>query len=279
MSRPVLPTAPLDWPGDGLAGDAYAAYAPVYDLLFDDLTDDLDFYSDFALEHLPAGAAVLDLGCGTGRLTARMLREGYRLTGLDNSPAMLALARQRLGSAADQVDWVESDFRQLDLPQRYDLAVAPYGTLGHLLTDADRLAAFRAVHAHLRPGGWLCYDDRPSWLSPPPEDTALEVWRERWDPASGQRVRLMSNHVQVAGQPYSLRYDFLDWLTGDRVGRRAVVRLVFRDIHLDDELALLRAAGFARVEQWGGFDGRPFDPAPAPGTGARLILAARRADG
>ena len=62
---------------------------------------------DALLEGLPAGAPVLDLGCGTGRpLGARLLQRGYAVTGVDQAAQLLARARQQLPEG----NWIEAEF-------------------------------------------------------------------------------------------------------------------------------------------------------------------------
>lgn len=267
----------LDWPPAGpVSPDSdYDRWAAVYDLLHQDVGDDVPYYLDWASRVVPAGGAVLELGTGTGRLAEHLLRAGYAVVGCDASAAMLARGEARLAPFGDRWQPVHMDLRQLRLAQRFALAVAPYGMVAHLLTDSDRLAAFTAVHDHLTPGGWFVFDDRPTWLSGPVDASEWRVARVVQDPASAQTVRQTTNLMVVADQPYVVRYDAIDWLAADRVVQRWMMRVVFRDIALDDELALLRRAGFATVEVLGGFDGRPFDRA-CPGDAARLVLCCRR---
>jgi len=99
---------------------------------------------------LPPGGHVLDLGCGAGEPIARwFLAEGFRLTGVDFAPAMLAIARRRW----PDVDWHEGDMRLLDLGQRFDGIVA-WDSFFHLAADDQRRAIAR-IADHLRPGGML----------------------------------------------------------------------------------------------------------------------------
>ena len=81
--------------------------------------------------------------------------------------------------------------------------------------------------------------------------------------------------MDAAGEPLTVRYDFIDWLAGDEVTKRVVVRVVFRNIALDEETALLAAAGFEQIEVLGGFDGRAFDPSNLSAN-ERLIIRCRR---
>ncbi|MBI5832229.1 MAG: class I SAM-dependent methyltransferase [Armatimonadetes bacterium] len=270
----------LDWPPRALLSPLgeYERWAPVYDLFYYDVGDDVAFYLDRAAAALPAGGAVLELGSGTGRLAEHLLRAGHTVVGCDASASMLARADSRLARFGDRWQAAHVDVRELRLPQRFELAVAPYGMVAHLLTDADRLAAFRAVHDHLAPGGQFVFDDRPAWLADPADSGVWQVVKTVTDPDTGLLVRQTTNFMGVADGPYTVKYDAVDWLDGDRVTRREMMRVVFRDIALADELALLRAAGFDQIEALGGFDGRPFD-FDDPSRAARLILCCRRGHG
>ncbi|HVJ88908.1 MAG TPA: hypothetical protein VM580_03830, partial [Labilithrix sp.] len=75
--------------------------------------------------------------------------------------------------------------------------------------------------------------------------------------------------------PYTVRYDFIDWLEAGRVARRKVIRVVFRNIDLADELALLAEAGLGDVKIYGSFDGRPFDERDLT-KNERVVVACRR---
>ncbi len=267
----------LNWPpGASLPAAAeYDDYAAVYDLLHGDQTPDVDFYLRAAAAAVPPGGSVLELGVGTGRLTAHLLRAGYRVVGVDASEAMLRQARRRLAGCPGEVRLVAGTIEAMALGERFALAVAPFGMVAHLLSDATRQAAFGAVAAHLLPGGSFVYDDRPGWLAPATASGAWEVRREVLDPETGYTVRLVANLFEAADQPCTIEYDILDWLAGERVVRRAVVRFVYRDIPLPLERQFLAAAGFAEVEVCGGFDGRPFQPADLAAND-RLILWCRR---
>lgn len=268
----------LDWPPreEPQAGEEYASYAEVYDLLFGDLDKDVAFYVDTARRHVPPAGTLLELGVGTGRLTWRLLEAGYDVVGVDPSEPMLRRAAARLARYAPRGQLVHADAQAMQLGRRFALAVAPYGMVAHLHDDRERLAVFRNVHDHLQPGGLFVFDDMPGWMAGPADGGRLDLYRTAHDAATGMDVRLMTNMVDVAGQPLSVRYDFIDWLNAaGEVARRTIVRVRFRNIALADEISLLRQAGFDEIELLGGFDRRPLalDDLRA---NTRLILSCRR---
>jgi SAM-dependent methyltransferase len=212
-------------------------------------------------------------------LTQRLLAAGYRVVGIEPCNEMLDRAQHRLGRFNGALRLIHSDAQSMQAGGRFHLAVATYGMVAHLLTDEERLAVFRNVYRHLEPGGVFIFDDMPGWLAGASDGSRLDIERTVTDPETGMRVRLMTNMIDVADQPLSIRYDFIDWLdsTG-KIAKRVVVRVLFRNIGLEEELRLLRAAGFGDVELVGGFDGRQFSREDTAAN-TRLILRCRRLDG
>jgi 2-polyprenyl-3-methyl-5-hydroxy-6-metoxy-1,4-benzoquinol methylase len=105
---------------------------------------------------LTAGASILDAGCGTGSLALMLAREGYRVTGVDLSPGMLACAAAK--DEAGQVDWRVGDLTSLDLGATFDAVVSVADVFNHLATLDEWETALRGLHAHVRPGGLVCVD-------------------------------------------------------------------------------------------------------------------------
>lgn len=103
---------------------------------------------DRFLARIPAGSAVLDLGCGTGEPIARYLGErGCEVTGVDFSAAMLGIAR----GYHPHGKWIEADFRDLDLAMRFSGIIA-WNSFFHLTRDEQRSCIPRLAR-HLSAGG------------------------------------------------------------------------------------------------------------------------------
>ena len=98
---------------------------------------------------VPAGARVLDAGCGTGRVAIELARRGYDVTGVDNDASMLEVARR-----SDAVRWVDGDLAELELGERFDLVVAA-GNVVVFLAEGTEQSVLRRLAAHLVPSGLL----------------------------------------------------------------------------------------------------------------------------
>jgi SAM-dependent methyltransferase len=135
-----------------MSGDIRAAAAPYYDLN-PTIPDDVAFYKAL----LPsADAAVLELGCGTGRVLLPLAESCGFLQGLDASEGMLAICHLKLQAAAippTKVRVEAGDITNFHLGRTFDLIIAPYRVFQLLETDAQVEGLFRCVRTHLAPGG------------------------------------------------------------------------------------------------------------------------------
>lgn len=122
-------------------------------------TQDVAFYRDAAREF---GDPVLELGCGTGRITMALAEAGKRITGLDLSERMLERAvKKRAGllrEARERVHLVQGDMTRFDLGEKFRLAIIPFRPLQHLLEVQQQMDCLECVRKHLAPGGRLVLD-------------------------------------------------------------------------------------------------------------------------
>jgi SAM-dependent methyltransferase len=122
----------------------HARYTALYDLELGDFREDLLFYR----HHLPARpCAVLELGCGTGRVSRALAADGHRLTGIDLSLPMLAAAPD-LAATAPTPHYACMDMTALAFRTTFDAIIAPYNTL-NLLTEPAGLHACLSQAHHL----------------------------------------------------------------------------------------------------------------------------------
>lgn len=141
----------------------YGAMAPFYDLLYSAKdyageARELLARARRSIGHTPR--SLLDVACGTGRHLAEFRRAVPDLAGVDLAPAMLAVARRRLGP---RVPLRRGDLRSFDLGRSFETVVCLFSAFGYLLTRADRDQALERLHAHVAPGGVALVE---GWILP-----------------------------------------------------------------------------------------------------------------
>jgi SAM-dependent methyltransferase len=131
-----------------------------YDLLTDAdarLRGDEDIYAGLA----PSGGAILELGAGTGRLTAGLAARGFAVTGIDIAAPMLKRAEARIAALAPDVggriELRRGDMTALDLKRTFDLVICPFFTLAHVPAGAAWRNTFATAARHLAAGGLAAF--------------------------------------------------------------------------------------------------------------------------
>jgi SAM-dependent methyltransferase len=206
------------------------------------------------------GHQVLELACGTGRLTIPIAQSGEEVVGLDLSASMLEHARAKSKQAGVEIEFVEGDCRSFELKQKFALIFMAFNSMQHLHDHASLRGLFSSVRQHLAPGGRFIFDvfnPKVSMLARTPEERRPE--REYEDPEGRGTIMLEHTmHYDDASQVSRIKWYFT---------RRGPNGLEpdFRkeDLHLrcffPQELDLLvRAQGFEIVEKFGDFDRKPF---------------------
>ena len=243
---------------EGWAG--WDDYAPFYDWENAQTLDrrDVRFWRRMAVR---ANGSVLELGCGTGRVTIPVARAGARIVGVDRSAEMLSHARRRSTRArlATRVSWIRGDIRSLPfrLSARFKLVMAPYGIVQSLVRESDLKATLAAVVDVLAPGGIFGIDLVPD----------LPVWKEyrnkvRFRGARrGGRSRITL--VETVRQDRSKRLTIFDQRYVEQRGARRTTRrfsLVFRTLTVPQMTRRLEKAGFRIKAVLGDYNGEPWDP-------------------
>ena len=218
---------------------------------------DVPFWRNLARN---AGGAVLELGCGTGRIALPLGRAGVPIVGIDRSAAMLDRARMRVrrGRLADRVRLVRGDIRFLPFPTAGSaMVMAPYGILQSLLRERDLAATLAEVHRVLEPGGPFGLElvaDLPSWEEYR-KRVSLKGWRGR---RGGEHLTL----IETVRQDRARRLTIFDQEFTRRHGSRRHVHrfaLTFRTLTVPQMVRRLEKAGFEITALLGDYRGGPWD--------------------
>jgi ubiquinone/menaquinone biosynthesis C-methylase UbiE len=248
-------------------------YASFFDLDYQDVNADLYMIQSFAAR---CGSPILELGCGTGRVLLPLAQAGYRVTGVDSSPAMLEIARTKAaaGKVQGHVTLIEQDMKVLSLDQRFNLAYAVINSFAHLLSLDDQLACLYRVHDHLLPGGLVVLD-----LMNPDMGRLLEsngqVSLEKViaDPERGHNLmKFYAVQADVRQQILHVTI-YVDEIDGDGRVHRSLLPYSMRYLFPGELEMLLRSAGFQIEAIYGSYD---LDELTAESD--RMIAVAQRLD-
>ncbi len=147
-------TNPRNSPAPGGAGlTVEQLAAKLYQHTLPAWTGELDFYRELA-QTAQAHGPVLEVACGTGRISIDLARQGIAVTGFDVSPEMLGIARAS-STGMGNVRWESADMRSFEMGERYGLVLIPGHSFQFMLTPADQLACLGSIKRHLYPGGRL----------------------------------------------------------------------------------------------------------------------------
>jgi ubiquinone/menaquinone biosynthesis C-methylase UbiE len=127
-------------------------YALTYDESVPDWPSEMDFYQEMAAKVKRNGGTVLEIACGTGRVAIRLAQAGVNVVGLDLSPRMLAVARQKSAELLN-IRWVQGDMRSFELGEAFELVLLPGQSFHNLNTPSDQAACLECIKRHLTPGG------------------------------------------------------------------------------------------------------------------------------
>lgn len=237
-------------------------YPELYDLMFPNARDCASVQDESRRERMLAserfyleearksGGRVLEMACGSGRLTLPIAQSGIEIIGADLSTSMLHTARAKADRAGIAVQFFEADMRNFDLPGKFSAILIPGNSLLHLFTLEDLTQCFRSVRRHLARNGRLIFDI------------------SKWDLAMlardpGERYTVLTvNDITIEE---TAAYDAADqirhviwYLSKPGATDFRVIEYKLRVMFPQEVLLLLDTAGFRVDARYGEFTREPF---------------------
>jgi len=232
-------------------------------------SEDMAYWRGTALDN---GGPVLELGCGTGRVLLRLLKDSLKADGLDNDPDMLQFINRSIPpKLLSQVNVFEADMRDFRLPKHYSLIIIPCNTLS-TFDQADRSRIFRSAQQHLTSDGLFIFSiPNPLILAQLPPQGEPELEDDFSHPATGNQVEVYSSW-KMDGNTIAF-----NWQYQHRYPDHVVEESHSTTHYLDppqDYVRDLKTAGLNPVAAYGDFHKARFTP-----ESSYFIVEARNAAG
>ena len=224
-----------------------------YDRQYAGMTGDIPFYLKQAGRY---GGPVLELACGTGRITIPLAKQGIDITGLDVSGGMLQQAEANAARTGASVSWIQADCCRFSLGSRFKLILIPFNSIAHLHDPESIEGCFACVKKHLSDGGRFIVD-----IFNPRLDILVRDPSERYpvaeypDPDGRGTVTVTENNIyDAASQVNHIKWYYRIGDSSDESVEELNMRVFFPQ-ELD---ALLRNGSFIIDAKYGDFDESPF---------------------
>ena len=251
----------------------YDNLARFYDWRMTGDVEDIPFYVQLAKE---ADGPVLELGCGTGRVTLPIGEAGIETVGLDLSATMLDIARRKHSRRSEiqkRMEFVQGDMASFTVKRQFSLVILPNNQFRELLTTKDQLSCLHCISLHLKEGGYIVVE-----LTNPFQSiqrwTVGEIYHRKvgYCRETGTIVECLfkTTAVNLIEQWIEQEAIYVEHLSDGSVIRhkgRGRSRHIFpKELDL-----LLETSNFEVIDKWGGYDRRPLEDGAS-----RLIVRARK---
>jgi SAM-dependent methyltransferase len=187
--------------------------------------------------------SLLDAGCGTGKHAVLLARRGYSVTGVDQSEAMLDVARERARAAGVDVTFVQGDLSTIDFPKQFDAAIMMFAVIGYFSEKADLLRMLRNLRKHLVGGAVLIFD---FWYGPAVLAIRPEKREQRFGDSGDAVIRKVETELDVERSVCRVSYVVRE----EGLAESQIVQEVhtMRFFFSEEIRAILRDSGFALCE-------------------------------
>lgn len=248
-----------------------------YDAEYVHIRSDIPYYEQVARE---TDGSILELACGTGRLTFPMVGAGAKALGVDLAPSMIQRALEKRAAlppeGQSRIAFRVGDMRTIRLNKKFDAVVLGFNTLMHMTEDDDLLAALNTAHAHLEDDGRFHFDLHTPFPSLPDRDPNGRYDPQQMiDPRTGDRYIVSENHAYDARRQINVMSFYYRRANeqGEPVGPETRAELALRVLFPRELDYFLRVAGFEVVGDYDDFE----RTAPFSGRGGRRVVISKKA--
>ena len=235
-----------------------------------DFPKDILFYKD----QIPSiNAKILELGCGTGRVTIPISQECEKVHGIDLSEAMVAICREKLtnkGIPKSKITVEVGDITNFNLDLKFDLIIAPFRVFQNLETDQQVKGLFECIRKHLAPQGNCILNvfkpnrDRDrlqrEWCTEIEELNWEVIFEDEKIACYDRRPRMDKEKLILYPELIYRKYK------NNVLTDETVLKIAMRCYYPDEFEELIKSYRFRIIEKWGGYNGEKY------GQGLELVV-------
>jgi SAM-dependent methyltransferase len=235
---------------DGFGVERLVYDADIYDAM-NNFTYDIPFYLEACRR---AKGAVLELCCGSGRLTLPLLEAGIDIMGVDFTPDMLAAARRKASERGLPDVFLQGDMLKLRLKKKFKLVFIPFSSIQNIYSIKDVEKVFETVRAHLAPGGRFAFDIFNPSIEYMVKMAKLHKGVARFRTAKGRKVVI----DEICHYDSAAQVNRATWIHHIDGGRPVAQKLDMRCFYPLEMDALLKYNGFKVLHKFGNCAKQPF---------------------
>jgi 2-polyprenyl-3-methyl-5-hydroxy-6-metoxy-1,4-benzoquinol methylase len=201
--------------------------------------------------------SILELGCGTGRLTLPLAKRGALVTGLDLSAPLLEWARLKAKTENIAVSLLQRDMRAFDLGEKFDVIIIPYNAFNHLYDLSSISRMIQSTKSHIKPDGLFIIDTfnpNPSKLSFS-EISKEEKIIEYIDPTKKKKIKLFEQTLYNVATQINTVFHRYEFESETEITRDSYEMRIFFPQELD---MIMTLNGFKIVHKFGDYERNPF---------------------
>lgn len=213
--------------------------------------------------------SILELGCGTGRVTLSLVPYCQFIQGVDISPAMISICHEKLiqaGIPQTKARVTEADIAEFDLDQTFDLIIAPFRVFQNLETDQEVDGLFRCIRKHLSPTGTCILNVFRPFREPEEMQKLWATSEESLDwevPVEGGRLACFSRRAYMDVEKLILYPELIyRQYEGETLVEESLLKVVMRCYYPDTFESLIVEHGYTIHDRWGGYEGEVYGQGP-----------------